>query len=831
MLLDDTPYLLSQELELLKGQCRMWLNAWASWPRRVASILDFTGQIKFGTSYIKVVQIARLIESVVDNCDPLNPRNLLEFTNQLRPLVEAAKQLPDASSENSLFSELHYDIENVSNLLANPSLMLSKRVKSIRCLTENFPVVQKNEVAMACIYVEALIRDYDVRMLQAAAKRLEKLCDTFKATPVKPQLVSDWAFQNRHWIIVVAEDDPVWQEHIEWVLTRFKEQIPPEFDLKWFIEGDAASAKSRLQQLTSKAIGHAKDKNDASLLLLLDMGLPKNSTSKAARGTGLELLELARQPNLNVPVVVLTTPANFLDDHLAASLRGVTDYLPKEANAAEHLLATLHSRILSAPRRRLRLDEALRQVYVDDVAVPLNPKLFQTLSVLVDEAPHSVTPEVAVNLLEEKYGGYLRAPNLKCVQEGNEDTEALNFRRLWAAAKRKDQESERLKFFLEEKLTYRLRQTLNGQLAQRGIDFEDTDGVVNFLNQHYGEDSTFKVFDSDNIEKHVWEIRSAFIIGFGAAERTIQPEKEVLFSAGAGDDFAYEIIAEIERERDEDSATPRLRSPRILVVEDDEEVWQPAIVALLHRYGYETTVASNQQNAVDLARTFRPHILCLDMQLPIAAGDSAFSLDAGLDALEAIQLFLPQVRAVALTDFANQDLIRNRAQHLGVRATDFVPKQTSIEHGWEADLLLKLHRIEREISQRVILPVPQIPALPYLQFWRSRPGYIEVFDRSWQAKPNEFKILQALAENACLPLSTEELMFRVYGDLTMKEALTQVIKRLRPRIAHEWFELEDYSAKSCDEEARRYSKAVAEAVLANDAKAGWVLNARVIIHD
>ena len=64
----------------------------------------------------------------------------------------------------------------------------------------------------------------------------------------------------------------------------------------------------------------------------------------------------------------------------------------------------------------------------------------------------------------------------------------------------------------------------------------------------------------------------------------------------------------------------------------------------------------------------------------------------------------------------------------------------------------------------------------------------------------------------------------------MQEALTQVIKRLRPRIAHEWFGLADYSAKSCDEDERRHSKAVAEAVLANDAKAGWVLNARVVIH-
>ena len=51
-------------------------------------------------------------------------------------------------------------------------------------------------------------------------------------------------------------------------------------------------------------------------------------------------------------------------------------------------------------------------------------------------------------------------------------------------------------------------------------------GVVNFINEHYGEDSTFRVFDSDNVEKHVYEIRRALIIGFGAAERTIQPKKK-----------------------------------------------------------------------------------------------------------------------------------------------------------------------------------------------------------------------------------------------------------------------------------------------------------------
>jgi two-component system, cell cycle response regulator DivK len=64
---------------------------------------------------------------------------------------------------------------------------------------------------------------------------------------------------------------------------------------------------------------------------------------------------------------------------------------------------------------------------------------------------------------------------------------------------------------------------------------------------------------------------------------------------------------------------------RILLVEDHEEIWD-FLSRRLKRRGYEVVVATDGQQGVDKARSDRPDIVLLDMNLPILDGWAAAGL-------------------------------------------------------------------------------------------------------------------------------------------------------------------------------------------------------------
>jgi DNA-binding response OmpR family regulator len=58
---------------------------------------------------------------------------------------------------------------------------------------------------------------------------------------------------------------------------------------------------------------------------------------------------------------------------------------------------------------------------------------------------------------------------------------------------------------------------------------------------------------------------------------------------------------------------------RVLFVEDEKSIAEPFSRALA-REGYETTIAGTAREALDLARTLRPHLVLLDLTLPDGDG-------------------------------------------------------------------------------------------------------------------------------------------------------------------------------------------------------------------
>ncbi len=57
------------------------------------------------------------------------------------------------------------------------------------------------------------------------------------------------------------------------------------------------------------------------------------------------------------------------------------------------------------------------------------------------------------------------------------------------------------------------------------------------------------------------------------------------------------------------------RSPRVLVVEDDEDIAQ-ALQRSLRMEGYEVRIAPDGREAIEQGRTFAPDLVILDLGLP-----------------------------------------------------------------------------------------------------------------------------------------------------------------------------------------------------------------------
>lgn len=136
-----------------------------------------------------------------------------------------------------------------------------------------------------------------------------------------------------------------------------------------------------------------------------------------------------------------------------------------------------------------------------------------------------------------------------------------------------------------------------------------------------------------------------------AAEKTTEPD-EVLT------DEELQAAAAPEP----DSANNNEAHKRTVVVAEDESVNRMDLVAMLEDNGYEVVgEAANGEEAVELARKFRPSVVCMDVKMPRMDGIEA----AGIICDENI------APVVMLTAFSQSDLVKKAT---GAGAMAYVTK-------------------------------------------------------------------------------------------------------------------------------------------------------------
>lgn len=184
-------------------------------------------------------------------------------------------------------------------------------------------------------------------------------------------------------------------------------------------------------------------------------------------------------------------------------------------------------------------------------------------------------------------------------------------------------------------------------------------------------------------------------------------------------------------------------SELILVVEDEEPV-QEAIVAALEASGFEVMTASDGEEGLERIRSESPDLIVLDLMLPKIGG---------MDVCTAIRE-QSEVPIVMLTGLAAED---DRVEGLTRGADDYITKPFRARE-LAARVRAVLRRSRHWSSDdRKLLELDDLQILPDAR--EVRLGGEEV-----SLTPKEFDLLEYLARNAGNVVPRERILDRVWGE-------------------------------------------------------------------
>ncbi len=184
------------------------------------------------------------------------------------------------------------------------------------------------------------------------------------------------------------------------------------------------------------------------------------------------------------------------------------------------------------------------------------------------------------------------------------------------------------------------------------------------------------------------------------------------------------------------------RPPRVLVVEDDEEIAQ-ALQRSLRMEGYEVRVASDGVRALDDAHAFLPDLVVLDLGLP--------RLD-GIDVAKTLR----ENDDVPILMLTARDALDARVEGLDAGADDYLVKPFERQ-----ELLARLRALLRRRPPRGSAPL-------VVGDLRLNPDTHEVErggdgGRSIELTQREFELLEYLMRNERIVVSRQRLLDEVWG--------------------------------------------------------------------
>jgi len=181
------------------------------------------------------------------------------------------------------------------------------------------------------------------------------------------------------------------------------------------------------------------------------------------------------------------------------------------------------------------------------------------------------------------------------------------------------------------------------------------------------------------------------------------------------------------------------RPPRVLVVEDDDEIAQ-TLQRSLRLEGYEVRIASDGVAALDDAHAFLPDLVVLDLGLP------------RLDGIEVARTLREQ-DDVPILMLTARDALEARVEGLDAGADDYLVKPFERQ-----ELLARLRALLRRRPPRGAAPL----VVGDLQL-NPDTHEVERGERAIELTQREFELLEYLMRNERIVISRQRLLDEVWG--------------------------------------------------------------------
>jgi DNA-binding response OmpR family regulator len=202
------------------------------------------------------------------------------------------------------------------------------------------------------------------------------------------------------------------------------------------------------------------------------------------------------------------------------------------------------------------------------------------------------------------------------------------------------------------------------------------------------------------------------------------------------------------------------RPPRVLVVEDDEAIAQ-VLQRSLRIEGYEVRIAGDGLSALDLAHSFLPDVVILDLGLP------------RLDGIEVART-LRETDDVPILVLSARDAVESRVEGLDAGADDYLVKPFERQ-----ELLARLRALLRRRPPRgqAALSVGDLTLNPDTHEV-SRGG------RPLELTQREFELLEYLMRNERIVVSRQRLLDEVWGydPFSMTNTIEVFVSNLRRKL-------------------------------------------------
>jgi DNA-binding response OmpR family regulator len=182
-----------------------------------------------------------------------------------------------------------------------------------------------------------------------------------------------------------------------------------------------------------------------------------------------------------------------------------------------------------------------------------------------------------------------------------------------------------------------------------------------------------------------------------------------------------------------------VRSPRVLVVEDDEGI-ADVLQRSLRMEGYEVRIAGDGVAALDQAHAFLPDVVLLDLGLP------------RMDGIEVARR-LREDGDVAILMLTARDAVDDRVEGLDTGADDYLVKPFERQ-----ELLARMRALLRRKPPRGAAPLVVGDLM-------LNPDTHEVGrgDREIELTQREFELLEYLMRNERIVISRQQLLDEVWG--------------------------------------------------------------------